>query len=60
MKKLLISIPTFCKMMGVGRTTAYKILLSGEVKSIKIGRRRLVVLSSAKEILAQADNGEVV
>ncbi len=38
----LLGIEDTCKALGVGRTSVYALLTSGELKSIKIGRRTLV------------------
>lgn len=57
MKKELISMTEFCKMLGVKKTLAYEIL--PEVKSVKIGRRRLVCHRSAKAYVKNLlDEGE--
>jgi excisionase family DNA binding protein len=40
-------------MLGIGRTVAYGLVLSGELRSIKIGRRRLVAISSVSEYVSR-------
>ncbi|WP_161785673.1 hypothetical protein [Sphingopyxis sp. LC81] len=49
----------FCKMLGVQKTKAYEILPG--VKSVKIGRRRLVCRRSAKayvkNLLSEGEQG---
>ncbi|KGB52657.1 hypothetical protein FG91_03402 [Sphingopyxis sp. LC81] len=59
MKRELISMTEFCKMLGVQKTKAYEILPG--VKSVKIGRRRLVCRRSAKayvkNLLSEGEQG---
>lgn len=38
----LLSIPQTCRLLGLGRSNLYKLMASGQVRSVKIGRRRLV------------------
>jgi hypothetical protein len=44
-------IGEFCLISGLGRTKTYELLDSGELKSIKVGKRRLVVLDSYREMV---------
>lgn len=41
-ESLLISIPEACRRASVGRSFLYERLASGEIRSVKAGRRRLV------------------
>ena len=38
----LITIPVLCEELGVGKTTAYKLIKSGVIPSGKIGRKIIV------------------
>ena len=40
--KRLLSADELARDMGVGRTTAYSLLWSGQIKSLKLGRLRKV------------------
>ena len=51
MEKLLLSIPEFCEVTGVGTSTAKKLLMAGTVLSIKVGDRRLVPADAAREFV---------
>jgi hypothetical protein len=42
----LVSITDFGAEVGVGRTTAYQLVEAGEVETVYIGARRLVVADS--------------
>ena len=54
---LAVSIETACKLVGVGRTTMWVLIKSGRVKTLSIGRRRLVVYSSLEELVSGAGAG---
>jgi excisionase family DNA binding protein len=49
---LAVSIETACKLVGVGRTTMWVLIKSGRVKTLSIGRRRLVVYSSLEQLVS--------
>lgn len=48
---LALSVDAFCVVTGLGRTRAYELLNSGAVRSIKIGRKRLVLRESVEALL---------
>jgi excisionase family DNA binding protein len=41
-----VSIVEAARLLGIGRTRAYDLVNSGDLRSIKIGERRLVIRSS--------------
>ena len=45
--------------LGVGRSKAFEVIASGELRSIKIGRRRLVSESALVEFIQKLDAGGV-
>jgi excisionase family DNA binding protein len=45
-------IDDFCRAYGIGRTTVYALLKNGTLRSIKIGRRRLITADSAEALLS--------
>jgi hypothetical protein len=47
------SIPAFCRMSGVGRSKVYELINSGAVKTVRIGKRQFIVLSSFHELIAR-------
>lgn len=55
-KPLAVSVTTACKLLGVGNTTMWALIKGGRVKTVSIGRRRLVIYSSL-ELLLAADVG---
>jgi excisionase family DNA binding protein len=42
----------FAKVVGLGRTTVYELIRRGEIRSIKIGRRRLIPAVEVDRLLA--------
>ena len=48
----LLSIPQTCRLIGVGRSSLYQMMASGQVRSVKIGRRRLVPREAIDEFVA--------
>lgn len=51
-----ISVEEAAMLLGIGRTVAYRLVLGGELRSIKIGRRRLVVRASIEEFVARLED----
>jgi excisionase family DNA binding protein len=45
-------IDDFCRSFGVGRTTVYALLKNGTLRSVKIGRRRLITAESGEALIA--------
>jgi excisionase family DNA binding protein len=51
MEPVLVSVDQAAKVVGLGKSKLYELLLSGELKSLKIGRRRLISMSALKEFV---------
>lgn len=49
----LLSIPDAAARMGVGRTTVYAELASGRLRSIRVGRRRLIPADAIQEYVKE-------
>lgn len=50
MEKLLVSVwPEAAEVLGVGRSTAFDLVASGQLASVRVGRRRLVPVSALRE-----------
>lgn len=52
-QRLLISVEEAAEILGIGRTAAYELVRTKQVKSVKLGRSRRVVLSSLNEFIMQ-------
>jgi excisionase family DNA binding protein len=50
-RPLAVSVKTACKLVGVGNTTMWSLIKAGRVKTVSIGRRRLVIYSSLESLL---------
>jgi excisionase family DNA binding protein len=50
---LLVSVREAAEMLGVSIRTAAKLVDSGELRSLKIGRRRLVPVAAVHELIAE-------
>jgi excisionase family DNA binding protein len=49
----IISAPIgdFCQMSGIGRSLVYEMIADGRLESIKIGKRRLVLIDSYRRLI---------
>jgi excisionase family DNA binding protein len=54
-KPLGVPVKIACNLVGVGNTTMWALIKSGRVKSIRLGRRRVVLFSSLESLLASDD-----
>ena len=52
---LAVSVKTACQLLGIGNTTAWFLIKTGRLRTIKIGRRRLVIYASL-EALTESDS----
>lgn len=50
---LLLSVDRAAELAGIGRSILYTRLLSGEIRSLKIGRRRLVERGAILDYIAR-------
>lgn len=48
---LAISIQDSCRLTGLGRTTIYDLIRTGRLRSLTVGRRRLVLYESIIALL---------
>ena len=46
-----LSIEQVCRVSGVGKTKLYELIAAGTLKSRKVGRRRLVLLTDLNDFL---------
>ena len=50
--KQALSVAEWCDISGLGVTTTYALINSGQLKSFKVGRRRLIRVADAMAFLA--------
>lgn len=48
----LLSIKHACRLLGLGRTSLYTLIGSGQLRSVTVGRRRLVPSDAIEEFIA--------
>lgn len=49
--RLLLTVPEAAAVLGVGRTTAYGLIASGELKAVHIGRAARVPITALQELV---------
>src|SRR3954470_18806088 len=50
-----MAVPVACRVLGISRTKLYELMGDGSLPSVKIGRRRLVRLEAARNMLASME-----
>jgi len=50
-KPVTVTVENALKLSGLGRTKLYELINQGKIKTINVGRRRLVVFSSLEEMV---------
>ena len=45
------TIGSFCDISDIGRSKVYELLDAGDLESIKIGKRRLIVIDSYRRLI---------
>lgn len=53
----LNSIESTMSKLGLGRSKVYELIAAGELRSVKVGRRRLVSDAAINEFVAHLDAG---
>lgn len=53
MKFYLTSIAGAQRALGIGRTTAYRLIDAGKLEKVKIGRRTLIKVASIKALAGE-------
>jgi excisionase family DNA binding protein len=56
-ERLAVSVEDAANMAGIGRTTLYAALGVGSLRSLKIGKRRLIAVDALKAWIAAHEQG---
>jgi excisionase family DNA binding protein len=51
--KVLVSVDEAAELLSVGRTVVYRLVARNEVRSIKVGRTRRIVVASLHEYVGR-------
>ncbi len=51
---ITVNVTTAARLVGVSRASLYPLVMSGDIPSFKLGRRRLVPVASLEEWAARA------
>jgi excisionase family DNA binding protein len=51
-KPLAVPVKTACRLVGVGNTSMWALIKAGRVKTVSIGRRRLIIYASLEALLS--------
>ena len=57
-RQLAVSVAEAAKMLGIGRTMAYRCVRSGELPSVTLGGRILVPLSALERLVDSWEAGD--
>ena len=55
MEKLAVSVAEAAQMLGIGRSAAYEAARTGQLPTVRIGRRLLVPITALQRLLAAAE-----
>jgi excisionase family DNA binding protein len=57
-RPLAVSVKAACQIIGVGNTTMWSLIKEGRLKTVQIGRRRLIIYASLRKLLNLEDEAE--
>lgn len=50
---LLVTVEEAARLLGIGRTTMFELIARGNVKSVRLGRRRLIARKSLESFVEE-------
>lgn len=53
LEPLAVPISAASKLLGIGRTVTYELIKCGKLKTVHIGRRNMVRMSSLRELVGE-------
>jgi excisionase family DNA binding protein len=54
--RLTMSIRDAISATGIGKTSMYSLIADGSLRSVKIGKRRLIIYESLREFIADMES----
>jgi hypothetical protein len=57
LKPLSVPVRVGCELVGISNSTMWKFIAAGRVKTISLGRRRLIIYSSLEELIRPVPAG---
>jgi len=54
---LLVTVEEAARLLGVGRTTMFELIGRGDIKSVRLGRRRLIARKSLESFVEELSIG---
>jgi hypothetical protein len=51
-KPLAVPVKIACQLVGVGNTSMWALIKAGKVRTVSVGRRRLVIYASLEALLS--------
>ena len=57
LKPLSLTVREACRIIGIKDTTFWELIKTGKVKTVMIGRRRLVVYASLEALVSEQSQG---
>jgi excisionase family DNA binding protein len=58
MDRLLVKVEEAAEMLGIGRSTVYDLMRTGEIESVWIGRSRRIPVDALRDYIAQLPHAE--
>jgi excisionase family DNA binding protein len=55
---LSVDIPGACQLTGLGRSKLYELLGKGQISSVKVGKRRLILVADLRAWLQRLANAQ--
>jgi excisionase family DNA binding protein len=59
-EKLLLDVGDVIELIGCGRSHVYRYLLSGQLKSVKLGRRRKISVTAVLDFIKKLEEEQSV
>ncbi|WP_433626057.1 excisionase family DNA-binding protein [Nocardia sp. CA-120079] len=56
----LHTIPSACEQLGIGRSYLFELIRDGRLRSVKLGRRRLISEEAIRDFIASAESDSEV